>query len=266
MIRSADDAWMAGDAYEAYMGRWSRMVARTFVEWLNPKPFADWIEIGCGTGALTATICDLCEPHSVVACDPSVPFIEHARRSLPDDRVRFVVGGVEALPSQSGGFDMAVSALVLNFLPDPQSVIRSMAGRLRKGGAVAGYVWDYSDGMLPLRVFWEQAVALDPGASALDEGARFPLCRQSALETVWRDAGLSDVETRPLEIATYFATFEEYWSPFLLGTGPAPGYVASLAPDHRDSLRDRIMSRLPTGPDGSIQLRARAWAARGIII
>jgi SAM-dependent methyltransferase len=246
------------------MGRWSRLVARAFVEWLHPHPSANWLEVGCGTGALTSTICAFCEPASVTACDPSKPFIEHARRDLPDARVAFLIAGAEALPRRDGGFDAAVSGLVLNFLPDPGAAVASLRERLRRGGTVAGYVWDYSDGMKFLRLFWEEVVASDPRAAALDEGRRFPLCQEAALDSLLRAGGLAQVETCAVEIPTNFATFEDYWTPFLRGTGPAPSYVASLDPPSRKSLRERLRRRVPIRNDGSVQLRARAWAVRGI--
>ena len=264
MTTSSGDGWLAGDAYEAYMGRWSRSLARVCVEWLDPKPSIHWLEVGCGTGALTSAICDLCEPASIVACDPSGPFIEYARKSVPYARASFVVAGAEALPRRDGGFDAVVSGLVLNVLPDAATAVSSMRAHLRHGGTVAAYVWDYADGMEFLRFFWDEAVRLDSRAATLDEGQRFPLCRPAELGSLFREAGLKQVETHPLEIPTDFATFDDYWTPFLQGTGPAPSYVASLDPADRDSLRERLRQRLQTGSDGRIELRARAWAVRGV--
>jgi SAM-dependent methyltransferase len=257
-----DDRWVAGDAYEAYMGRWSRRLARGFVEWLQPAAAAHWLEIGCGTGALTSTISECGEPASVVACDPSAPFVEHARAHLQDPRVSFVVAGADALPHRPGGFDFVVSGLVLNFVPDIKAVLRSVCDRLCPAGVIAAYVWDYAEGMEFLQVFWEAAGALDSRAIELDEGRRFPLCRPSALSSVFRVAGLSNVETHAIEITTEFSTFDDYWRPFLQGTGPAPSYVASLESHERERLRLRLQQRLSTG-EGSIRLRARAWGVRG---
>ncbi len=264
MRRAPADRWVAGDAYEAFMGRWSRRLARVFVEWLQPKPSANWLEVGCGTGALTSTICNLCEPASIVACDPSESFIEYARRNLADTRASFVVAGAEALPRRAGGFDTVVSGLVLNFLPDPDAAVASIRERLRPGGTVAAYVWDYAEGMEFLRFFWEEAVAADAGAAAFDEGARFPLCRAPALASLFGAAGIAQVETNALEIPTDFAAFDDLWTPFLRGTGPAPTYVASLNPQQRDSLRARLARRLQADGNGRIHLRARAWAVRGV--
>jgi SAM-dependent methyltransferase len=263
MTTAPGDRWVKGDAYEAYMGRWSRLLARLFVEWLHPTRRADWLEIGCGTGALTSAICELGEPASVVACDPSEPFIEHARKHLPDRRASFVVAGADDLPRREGGFDLVVSSLVLNFLPDPTDAMAAIGERLRRGGTVAASVWDYAEGMEPLRSFWEEAVALDPRAAALHEGSRFPLCRPPALVSLFRAAGLGQVETTALEVPTDFSTFDDYWTPFLRGTGPGSAYVASLDPPARESLRERLRRRLDAGGDGHIRLRARAWAVRG---
>jgi trans-aconitate methyltransferase len=264
MTNPPGDKWVAGDAYEAYMGRWSRPLARAFVAWLQPRPSAHWLEAGCGTGALTSTICDLCEPASVVACDPSEPFVEHARKNLPDARVSFIAAGADALPRREGGFDLAVSGLVFNFLPDPEAAVAVVRDRLRSGGTLAAYVWDYAAGMEFLRLFWDEAAAVDPGAMALHEGRRFPLCEPLALAALFRAGGLTGVETGALDIPTEFTTFDDYWVPFLRGTGPAPGYVASLDSYERDGLRARLERRLQAGSDGRILLRARAWAVRGI--
>jgi SAM-dependent methyltransferase len=263
MAGDSSDRWLTGDAYEAYMGRWSRRVARAFVDWLQPAGAGNWLEVGCGTGALTSTICECCEPASVIACDPSAPFIEHAREHLPDPRVSYVVAAAEALPRRTGGFDQAVSGLVLNFVPDPEAAVTAIRERLRPRGMAAAYVWDYAEGMEFLRVFWDEAAALDPRAAALDEAKRFPLCQPSALASVFRAARLENVDTQALEIPTEFASFDDYWAPFLRGTGPAPGYVASLDPPGRESLRAQLERRLHA-PNGAIRLRARAWAVRGV--
>lgn len=262
-MANASDKWMVGDAYEAYMGRWSRPLARIFVDWLHPEPSAHWLDVGCGTGALTSVICNRCEPASVVACDPSGPFIEHARNNLADARASFVIAGAESLPKREGGFDIVVSGLVLNFLADLEQIMVSIRERLRLGGTVAVYVWDYAQGMEFLRCFWDEAVASDPLAAALDEGRRFPLCRPEALVSLFQAARLAQVETELLDIPTNFSDFDDYWTPFLRGTGPAPSYISSLDPQRRNLLRERLKLRLHGRSDKGIQLRAHAWAVRG---
>lgn len=263
MTNETADKWDSGAAYESYMGRWSRPLARSFVEWLRLKPAAHWLEVGCGTGALTEAICELGDPASVVACDSAEAFVAHARRHLEDARAAFVVAGADALPETPGGFDTIVSGLVLNFLPQPQRALASMRERLAAHGVAAAYVWDYASGTEFLQHFWAEAVAADPGAATLDERTRFPLCEPAALMSVFRAAGFANVDTTALVIATAFADFDDFWKPFLGGTGPAPSYVGSLGPRQRDDLRERLRRRLRAERDGNIRLRARAWAVRG---
>jgi SAM-dependent methyltransferase len=257
-----DDTWSAGDAYELYMGRWSRALAREFLAWLKPAHGAHWLEVGCGTGALTSSISSACEPASIIACDPSTSFVEHLRSSFPAARDSFVTAAASSLPSRPGGFDTIVSGLVLNFVPEPEAALASMHERLRPGGTVAAYVWDYAAGVEFLRCFWEEAVALDPNARALDEALRFERWNASTLERMFRGAGLARIETDSIRIATDFASFEDYWKPFLGGTGPAPSYVAALEPERRDALAARLRERLASA-DGRIQLHAQAFAVRG---
>ncbi len=261
--KALDDRWAAGDAYEAFMGRWSREIARQFVRWLAREPGRAWLDVGCGTGALAAAISELADPSRVVACDPSEPLVRHARTTIPDPRVSLMIAGVGGLPENPGGFDQVVSGLVLNFLPDLPRAIREMRDRTRPGGVVAAYVWDYAGGMEFLRFFWDEAIALNESARELDEAARFPMCRREILEALFGDSGLRHVRSDALEIRTQFASFSDYWEPFLGGTGPAPSYVASLSEDQRAELRKRLERRLVGQSGGNIELVARAWTVRG---
>lgn len=257
------DTWAAGDAYEAFMGRWSRRVASEFLKWLAPARRANWLEIGCGTGALTQAICLRTDPASLVACDPSPDFVSFARSSTVHCPAQFLIAGADELPRRDGGFDVIASGLVLNFLPQPLDAVRSMRERLRPGGILAAYVWDYHDGMQFLRIFWDEAVALDPSAARLDEASRFPLCRPDALAQLLRQAGLETIDSGTLQIPTVFPNFDAWWTPLLGGTGPAPSYVASLDPGAREQLRLRLEKRLAGLADGFIELTARAFAVRG---
>jgi SAM-dependent methyltransferase len=257
------DIWARGDPYEAYVGRWSRAVAREFLAWLGVPAGRDWLDVGCGTGALAQTIVERAAPAAVVGVDRSEAFVASARRRIGDPRARFEIGDAQALPVASAAFDAAVSGLALNFVPEPRRMIAEMARATRAGGTVALYVWDYAGGMELMRRFWDAAVALDPAAAALDEGARFPACAPAPLAALLAGAGLDDVATVALDVPTVFRDFDDYWSPFLGGQGPAPAYAVSLPDDRRAALRERIRAHLPAGPDGSIRLTARAWAARG---
>ena len=263
MTPEVSTTWGKGASYERYMGRWSRPVARAFLEWLAPAPRREWLDVGCGTGALVETILEAVEPAGVTGVDPAEGFVEHARRAVTDERARFQVGDAQDLPFEDRRFDVAVSGLVLNFVPDPVQGAREMARVTRPGGRVAAYVWDYAGRMEFLRRFWDAAVALREEAAAHDEGRRFPLCHPDALAAALRSGGLVEVETHALEAPTVFSDFDDFWTPFLSGQAPAPGYVATLAPADVEALRERLRSSLPTSSDGSIHLVARAWAARG---
>ncbi len=245
------------------MGRWSHPLAEQFIRWLGAQAGLAWLDVGCGTGALTSAIRRLADPASVVACDPSAAFVEHARSRIADQNVSMVVGGAGYLPRHPDGFDCVVSGLVINFLGDPRGAVGEMRARARPGGVVAGYVWDYAGRMEFLRVFWDEAVALDPSARSLDEGVRFPICESKALESIFRDAGLRDVRSGAVEIPTRFESFSDYWQPFLAGVGPAPAYAMSLSEGLRTELRSRLERRCAGRPGGTIDLVARAWAVRG---
>jgi SAM-dependent methyltransferase len=257
------DSWAAGEAYDSYMGRWSRTLAAAFLDWLAPAPGAHWLEVGCGTGSLTAEIVRR-HPGSVLACDPSGPFIEHARHKLGTAARFQVIPPTGALPARPEGFDLVVSSLVLNFIPEPQSAVAVMRDRCRPGGTVAACVWDYRGGVEFLRHFWEAAVAVDPGAAALDESRRFESWQPGLLASTFADAGLADVTTGTLEIATDFTGFEDCWRPFTGGVGPAPAYVASLDPAQHARLRAELQRRLQPAGGGLIRLRARAFSVRGL--
>lgn len=263
MPQAPPDAWLEGDRYEPYIGRWSRLVAKPFVAWLDAAPALDWLDIGCGTGALSEAILAGADPGSVTGIDPSEAFVRHARAHVVDRRAAFEVGQAQALPFGADRFDLAVSGLVLNFVPDPPAALQEMRRVLRPDGAAALYVWDYAAGMELLRHFWDAAIALDPGAVPLDEAGRFPICDPDRLEALFRATGFQEVEVRAIDITTDFRDFDDYWRPFLGGQGPAPTYLMSLGEDRRESLRRRIENALPIGGDGAISLRARAWAVSG---
>jgi len=256
------ERWSGGDAYEAYMGRWSRRLARVFVRWLAAPPGGRWLDVGCGTGALTAAVLDTAAPAEVTGLDGSAAFVEAARAREP--RARFEVGDAAALPWPDARFDAVVSGLVLNFVPDPARVVAELARVAAPGGLVAVYVWDYAGGMEMLRHFWAAAVAVDPSGGARDEARRFAVCAPEPLRALVVGAGLRDVAVEAIGTPTPFADFDDYWTPFLGGQGPAPGFVATLDDDRRAALRERLRARLPTRPDGSIPLTARAWAVRGV--
>ena len=242
------------------------MLAAQFVRWLDVRGGDAWLDFGCGTGALTGAILASAGPRLVVACDRSSAYADFAAMQTPDARARFVAAELPDLPRLDGGFDVAVAGLVLNFLPTPRDGVAALAARVRRGGVVAAYVFDYAQGMQMMRVFWDAASVLDPAARELDEGVRFPLCHPDPLRQLYADAGLDRIRVQALDVPTVFNSFDDYWAPFLGGQGPAPGYAMSLTAPRREELRTLVQSRLPIASDGTIRLTTRAWAVQGIAV
>ena len=253
--------WQQGAPYERYVGRWGRLVAPEFLHWLDVPAGAAWLDVGSGTGALSAAVLEATAPASLTGVDSSEGFVAHARSAVPG--ATFVVGDARALPFEDGAFDAVISGLVLNFVPDQPRAVAEMTRVARPGGTIAVYVWDYTGRMEMMRHFWDAAAALDPRARDLDEARRFPVCRPEPLRALFEQASLSGVETGAVDVPTLFRDFDDYWTPFLGGQAPAPSYCMSLEETAREALRERLRASLPTRPDGSIALVARAWTVRG---
>jgi trans-aconitate methyltransferase len=245
------------------VGRWSRTVAAEFIDWLAVPAGRRWVDVGCGTGVLTDAILARSQPRSVVGVDPSDGFLAHARAAVTDPRASFRAGTAAETGLADAGVDVAVAGLVLNFVPDVPAALGEAQRIVTPGGIVAGYVWDYAEGMQFIHAFWNAAVAVDAAAREFDEATRFPIAAHEPLAAAFVAAGLESVDVRPIEIPTVFADFDDLWQPFLGWTGAAPTYLASLAPGAREELREEYRSSIPAEPDGSIRLSARAWAVRG---
>ena len=257
------DRWVGAEEYEAYIGRWSRPVGAAFLDWLSIAPGRRWVDVGCGTGALSGTILERANPASVVGVDPSADFVDLARTQNVDPRARFAVASADDLALDPASADVIVSGLVLNFIPDLAAALDEMRRVGVPGATLAGYVWDLAGRMDIIRTFWDAAIALDPAVTEKDEGARFPLCAPEPLRQAFEDAGLTHVDVRSIDVPTVFPDFDDYWTPFLGGVGPAPAYLGGLDDASRAALRERLRATLPTQSDGTIQLIARAWAVRG---
>lgn len=260
--------WVRGAGYEAYVGRWSRLAAKQFVPWLDVPSGSRWLDIGCGTGILSQIILDIASPQMVLGVDSSEKYLEFAHKQIQDPHIAFRLGDAQALPVKSSAYDVVVSGLLFNFVPQPSQALSEMIRAVRTGGTVGAYVWDYADKMQLIRYFWDAAAELG-GTSVLasDEGQRFPLCQPESLRQLFQTHHqLGRVEVQPIDVHTIFRNFDDYWCPFLGGQGPAPSYTMSLPEDKRTALRELIRFRLPVSPDGSIHLIARAWSVRGVRI
>jgi SAM-dependent methyltransferase len=224
---------------DRFMGRWSRALATRFVPFVGVRGGDAILDVGSGTGALAAAVAAAAPSSRITGVDA--------------EQLRFV----------DGRFDRTLALLALNFVADPVRALDEMVRVTRRGGTVAAAVWDYGRHMEMLRTFWDEAAALNPAAGTRDE-RHMPLCRSGELGALWRDRRMAETCEAAITIHTCFSSFEDYWSPFLEGEGPAGAYVATLAPDERDALRLRLRRRLlGEGPDGPIGLDARAWVVRG---
>lgn len=257
-----NDNWNSGDPYEYFMGRWSKQLAPLFLDWLNAQPDESWLDLGCGTGALSEAIHLLQRPSWLTCLDASPAFIDQvAKKAWPD--TDYLVGIAQQIPVQDQSYDLVVSALAFNFFDDLAAALEEMKRVLKPEGTIAAYVWDYAGEMEFLRIFWHTVVELDPAAAPLDEGNRFPICNPTRLEEAFHAVALHQIQSGYLVMTTRFMHFDDYWNPFLGGQGPAPSYLGSLSPVQQTRLREAIREKLPVESDGSIQLIARAIAIRG---
>ena len=261
---TAPYVWGATDSYEAYMGRWSRPLARAFVAWFAVSKGCRWLDVGCGTGALTEAVLAAAEPDSVLGIDPSAEYLGAATARLADPRARFEAGDARALPVATGGCDAVVAGLVLNHVPDPAAAVAEMARAARSGGAVGACVWDYLGEMRLVRTFWEAVEAVDADAATQDLRAHYRICQPELLAALFRAAGLGDVAVDALDLPMRFRDFDDFWRPHTMpGPAPAQRFVAALDDGGKAALREHLRTMLPIAADGTIDLIGRAWAVRG---
>lgn len=262
-MAAGPDIFAESNAYERFMGRWSRRLAPQLVEFAAVGERDSVLDVGSGTGALAFALAETVPNVDVTGVDRSSVYVRSAQERSPRDGVRFLVGDSQALQFADATFDRALSLLVLNFIPDPAKAVTEMIRVTRPGGVVAAAVWDYGEGMEMLRVFWDEAVAIESAADARDE-RHMPLCRRGELAALWRASGLEQVEEQPIAIDLVFAGFDDYWLPFLGGQGPAGAHATSLSEAGRAALEDGLRRRLLRDRnDRAFPLRARAWAVKG---
>ncbi len=252
----------AEDAYGWRVGRWSQLVGRSFVAWLGLPRGLRWLEIGCGMGALSQAILETSGASRLAGIDPCGDNIAWARKKLLDTRAEYHQASAEALPFSSGAFDVIASGLVLDSLSEARLAMREMLRVAVPGGTVAGYVWDFAGEMQVLRRFWDEAIAVDPAAAEVDHGTRYPLCRPEPLRQLFVEAGLLDVEVRPMDVAAHFPDFNTYWTALTTGDVATKDYVDSISGERRETVCSGLYQSLPWRADGSFALLARAWAIR----
>jgi SAM-dependent methyltransferase len=257
------DKWTSGAAYDQWMGRWSRLLAREFLRWLSLPRNLRWLDVCCGSGVLTEAIVDDFAPARVAGVDASPQQIEFARSHRGRPAVSFETGDAMALSFADASFDVAVCGLGLNFVPEPERALQEMRRVTAPEAVIAVYVWDYVEGARFLREFWDAAAAVDREASAYDQAERFPLCNPDALRKLFQGACLEQVNVRALDVTTRFTSFEDYWQPLLTGQGSAPNYLATRNERTQNAIRERLQDSLPIDSEGAIEMPARAWAVRG---
>jgi SAM-dependent methyltransferase len=262
-LSGAETFRASADAYDRHVGRYGPPLASALIAFAGVKPGMRALDVGCGPGALTAALAERLGAANVCAVDPSEPFADACRARLPGLQV--AVAAVEALPFDDGGFDAALSQLVVNFMRDAEAGLREMARVTRPGGVVASCVWDYADEMTLLRAFWDAAREVEPErAAAADEGVVMQWCGAGELAELWGAAGLRDVRFGPVVVQASYTGFEDLWSPLPTGVGPSGAFCKSLNDNGRAALCSAYRRHLGVG-DGPFELSARAWAVAGLV-
>lgn len=248
------------DAYDRFIGRYGAALGDAVLEAAGVGPGMHVLDVGCGSGALAARAAQLVGAENVAAVDPSEPFAEGCRARVPGADVR--VAPAEVLPFADDAFDAVLAQLVVNFMGDAPRGVAEMTRVAKPGGVVAAAVWDYAGGMRMLRAFWDAAAAVDPDSVDQDEGRFMRYASPDELEALWREAELSDVAVSALDVEASYEDFDDLWTPFLAGIGPAGAHTASLDPAGQEALREELRARLGD-PAGPFTLTARAWCVRG---
>ena len=250
------------EAYDRFVGRYGPALAAALIRFAHVEPGMRALDVGCGPGALATALAERLGPANVSAADPSEPFAAACRARVPGADV--VVARAEELPFADGAFDVALAQLVVNFMDDAPAGVREMARVTRPGGVVAACVWDYAGEMTLLRTYWDAAREVEPerGAAA-DEGV-MSWCGEGELAELWREVGLRDVRFGALSVRAAYEGFEDLWSPFPTGVGPAGAFCKSLDDERRATLHDAYRRRLGVG-DEPFELTARAWAVAGTV-
>jgi SAM-dependent methyltransferase len=251
----------SADVYDRFVGRYGAALGDAMLEAAGVVPGQRVLDVGCGSGALAGRAAEVVGAGNVAAVDPSESFADGCRSRVPGADVR--VASAESLPFDDGTFDAVLAQLAVNFMGDAPKGVAEMKRVAKPGGVVAAAVWDYAAGMRLLRTFWDAAAAVDPDSVDRDEGRFMRYASPDELEALWREAGLGDVAVSALDVQASYEDFDDLWTPFLAGIGPAGAHTASLDPAGQEALREELRSRLGD-PAGPFTLSARAWCVRGV--
>lgn len=252
---------IAAETYDRFVGRYAPALARELIAYAGVQPGDTALDVGCGPGALATELVTLLGATNVVGVEPSAEFLAAARSRLPE--VRIEQASAESMPFESDSFDRVLAQLVVNFLPDAPAGLREMRRVCRPGGTVSAAVWDYGGGMTMLRRFWDAVIETDPQAYGRHE-ARMRYSTPEDLTALWQETGLVDVQTKAVEVTAAYDDFEDLWSPFEKGVGPAGAYTITLDQQARAALHDRYQLILDVGTD-AFTLPAKAWLCTGIL-
>jgi len=254
-------------AYERLMGRWSRRLARPFLDHAGTAPADRLLEVGCGTGSLTFALAETARFARITAIDYADVYVQAARRANRDPRIEFEQGDVTALRFPDGHFDRTLALLLLPLVPEPGHAVAEMRRVTRPGGVVAAAAWDAEGGVVMQRIFWDTAAALDPAAAPLRaRSMASPAVAPGGLGRLFAAAGLRDVDERALVIRMEPADFSDYWEPYASGEGPIGAYVAGLGADACARLEERLRAAyLGARADGPRSFAAVAWSCRGVV-
>ena len=256
----ADRLFSDGEVYERLMGRWSRLVGKAFLAWLDPAKRLQWLDVGCGNGAFTEEIIAYCAPTTVVAIDPSDDQLAFARMRPAASIADFCAGDAQALRFADSSFDIAIMALVISFLPDPAKAVAEMARVVRPGGWVAAYMWDTPGGGTPVDPIYVELEAMGKTAVRPSNPA---VSRREALRDLWEKAGLGVIETRTIRIPVSYANFGDFWDSNTVPIGPQGKVIDGMSAGGREELRARLRNRLPVTSDGRIVYESFANAVKG---
>ena len=254
-------------AYERFMGRWSRLTGKLFVDWLQIPPQRSWLDVGCGTGAFTGVILERCDPKAVIALDSSEQHLAYAKSRIRDERADFRVGDATAIKAKDHAFDVCTAALVLNFISQQSKALAEMSRVVRPGGTVAAYVWDFAGRRNLSQHLWDAIAAISPDAEAVGRSTlQADASHPDALARLFRAQSLADVQIRSLEIQVTFESMDAYWKSNTDFSSAAGLYCRSLPIEQLSALRRTLHTILPADEKGEISFPARAWAIQGTVL